>query len=341
MVALSAASAAKFVAAPPGAVRGFLCYGSDDMQIAARAESLVRTLAKKLGPNAEILRLHDSDLAADPGRLAVELTTGSLFGGTKILWLTSLPAKTQTALAGIAASPIEGAYLAVQAPDMKKSHKLVLAFETAPYLAAIPCYGEDQESVSAVIKRQVQAAGCGIDADAAALIAVRCDCSSLLAQSETEKLITFAGSSRHIVLEDVEACIAGQQQAGLSEIVDHALNGEGGKALIAFERFMAAEQNVTPVLAVLSSSLLRLHALRTAADAGTSLAQAIKELRPPVFFKQQDALAAQARRWTAPALSAQLGQLNTVLRETRLRPALAGDIAADFLLGIAKRARQN
>jgi DNA polymerase-3 subunit delta len=227
----------------------------------------------------------------------------------------------------------------VQAPELKKSHKLVAAFEAASYLAAIPCYGEDQESVSAVIRQKAQSAGCGIDADAAALIAVRCDFSALLAQIETEKLITFAGPTRHIALEDVEACIAGQQQAGLSEIIDYALNGEGRKALIAFERFMAAEQNVTAVLAVLSSSLLRLHALRTAADAGTPLTQAIKELRPPVFFKQQDALAAQARRWTVAALSGQLGQLNAVLRETRLRPALASGITADFLLGIAKQAR--
>ena len=120
---------------------------------------------------------------------------------------------------------------------------------------------------------------------------MRCDFSALLAQSETEKLMTYAGQNRRIALEDVEACLADQQTAGLSEIVDGALNGEGRKALLAFERFMAAEQNVTPVLMVLSQTLLRLHAVRTAADTGTPLAEAIKGLRPPVFYKQQDVLA--------------------------------------------------
>jgi DNA polymerase-3 subunit delta len=340
MVAPGAASAAKFLSAPPNAVRGFLFYGSDSLQIAARAEALVRALAGKLGPDAEILRLHDSDLAADPARITVELTTGSLFGGTKIIWLTALPVKAQGPLAEIARRPLEGAYLAVQAPDLKKSHKLVQAFEAAPFLAAIPSYGEDQESLSAALRRQAQSAGYEIAADAAALIAVRCDFSALLAQSEMEKLMTFAGLSRQISLGDVEACLADQQTAGLSEIVDHALNGEGRKALAAFERFMAAEQNVTPVLVVLSQALLRLHALRCAADAGTPLQQAIKELRPPVFFKQQDVLAAQAKRWTAAALSAQIGRLNTVVRETRLRAALAEDIAEDFLIAVAKQARR-
>lgn len=339
MVSPSASSTAKFLSAPPAAVRGFLFYGSDSLQISARAEALVRMFSQKLGPEAEVIRLHDSDLAADPTRITVELTTGSLFGGTKIVWLASCPLKAQAALAAVASGPLEGARLIVQAPDLKKSHKLVQAFEAAPHLAAIASYGEDEQSVSAAIRQKAQAAGYEIAPDAAALIAVRCDFSALLAQSETEKLMTYAGETRRISIEDVEACLADQQTAGLSEIVDYALNGEGRKALLALERFMAAEQNVTPVLVVLSQTLLRLHQVRAAADAGTPLQQAIKELRPPVFFKQQDVLAAQARRWTAAALSAQIARLNTVVKETRLRPGLAEDIAVDFLIAIAKAAR--
>ena len=68
-------------------------------------------LPRKLGPDAEIIRLHDADLAADPARITVELSTGSLFGGTKIVWLTSCPLKAQAPLAAIAETPLEGGYL--------------------------------------------------------------------------------------------------------------------------------------------------------------------------------------------------------------------------------------
>ena len=91
----------------------------------------------------------------------------------------------------------------------------------------------------------------------------------------------------------------------------------------------------------LSQALLRLHAVRTAADAGTPLAEAIKGLRPPVFFKQQDVLAGQARRWTArgaigadrPAQYRDAGRRASAPRSTRTsRP--------DFLIAIAKEARR-
>jgi DNA polymerase-3 subunit delta len=339
MVAPSAASVQKFLSAPPSGVRGFLFYGSDGLQISARAEALASSLTKKAGPDAEVIRLHDTDAAAAPDRIATELNTGSLFGGAKIIWLTHLPAKAHAAVFEAIAAPIEGAFLIAQAPDLKKSHKLVQTFEGAPYLAAISCYGEDRDSLIAGIRDHVSSLGCEIDADAAALVAARCDFSALLARSEAEKLITYAGPARRITSPDVDNCLMDQQTASLGEIIDHALDGKGREAILAFERFMAVEQNVTPVFVVLSSGLLRLYALRTAADAGTSVMQAIKELRPPVFFKQQDTLASQVRGWSAQALSAVLHRLNAVLKETRLKPALAEDLTANFILQIARTRR--
>ena len=87
----------------------------------------------------------------------------------------SCPLKAQAPLAAIAETPLEGGYLAVQAPDMKKGHKLLAAFEAAPHLAAIASYGEDEQSLSAAIRQRAQAAGDEIAPDAAALVAVRCD----------------------------------------------------------------------------------------------------------------------------------------------------------------------
>lgn len=341
MVAPSPASASKFLSVPPGAVRGFLFYGSDGLQISARADALVRSLAKKIGPDAEIIRLHDTDASAAPDRIAVELATTSLFGGAKILWLTSCPAKAQAAIFDAVVRPIDGAYLIVQAPDLKKSHKLAQAFETAAFLAAIACYGEDRDSLVSSIRQHVSSSGLEIDADAAQLIAARCDFSALLARGEAEKLMTYAGASGRIALHDVEDCLIDQQTAELSEIVDAALGGEGRKALVAFDRYLATEQNVTPIFMALSAALLRLHAVRTAVDNGAHVMEAIKGLRPPVFFKQQDALATQARFWSAPALMALFAQFNGVVKETRLRAVLAEDLTANFLLVIARGARAN
>jgi DNA polymerase-3 subunit delta len=222
---------------------------------------------------------------------------------------------------------------------MKKSHKAVQAFEASASLAAIGCHGEDSASITAVLRQQFNSAGYEIDAEALALIAARSDFSALIARSEAEKLMSYAGSARKITLDDVEACLADQQSAGFQEIVDAALEGNGRESLLAFERLMASEQNVTPVLVVLSSSLQRLQVLRSALDSGASISQAIKDLRPPVFFKQQNALAAQVRAWPLDALKSYLKRLNDTVRDTRLKPALAEAFTRELLLSIAKTGR--
>lgn len=332
--------ASKFLSAPPNAVRGFLFYGSDSLQILARAEALAALLAKKAGSDTNVIRLHESDAAASPERIVTELRTSLLFGGVKIVWLTSLPAKAHEAVLEAVAKPLEDAFLIAQAPDLKKSHRLVQTFEGAPYLAAISCYDKDRDAVISTIRDQVSSFGCEIDGDAAALVAARCDYSALLARNEAEKLILYVAPARRITSGDVEDCLIDQQTAGLAEIIDHALDGDGRKAILAFERFMAVEGNVTPIFVVLSSTLLRLYALRTAADAGAPVMQAIKDLRPPVFYKQQDALAARVRSWPAQAISAILKELNAILLEARLKAALAEDFAANFILRIARTRRQ-
>ena len=130
-----------------------------------------------------------------------------------------------------------------------------------------------------------------------------------------------------------------QQTAGSAEIINHALDGEGRKAILAFERFMAVEQNVTPAFcrALLqpASPICPAHS----SGRGRALMQAIKELRPPVFFKQQETLAAQVRGWSAQAVTVVLRELNVVLKETRLKAALAEDLTANFILRIARARR--
>lgn len=341
MVAISATAAGKFISTPPKAVRGFLFHGSDVPQIGARSEAIVRKLAERIGPDAEIVRLHDADLASDPGRLEVELGTGSLFGGTKIIWITALPAKAHSALADLILKPLEAAFLVVQAADVKKSHKILQAFEAAPYLAAIPSYGEDRNSLSAAMREYAASEGYELSQDAAAEIAMRSGLSALIARAEVDKLICFAGAARRITLDDVEACLIDQQTAELSEIADLALKGDEKGVLRAFDRFISSEQNVTPVLVVLSAALLRLHTLRAAVDRGTAAMQAIRDFRPPVFFKQQDALAAQIRRWPEAAIARQLSHLNETIKLTRLQPGLAEDLTEVLLVAVAQAAKSS
>ncbi len=85
-----------------------------------------------------------------------------------------------------------------------------------------------------MLRQQFNSAGYEIDPDALALIAARSDFSALIARSEVAKIMTYAGTTRKITVDDVDACMADQQSAGFQEVIDAALEGNGREALMAF-----------------------------------------------------------------------------------------------------------
>ncbi len=75
-------------------------------------------------------------------------------------------------------------------------------------------------------------------------------------------------------------------------------------------------------------------------DAGASPADAASKLRPPVFWKERDAFAAQIRRWPLGALAAALD----VLWKAQVRAMTAGApqelIAAEAFKAVAGLVRK-
>ena len=92
-------------------------------------------------------------------------------------------------------------------------------------------------------------------------------------------------------------------------------------------------------VSALRALLRRLHQLREARlliDGGMSPSDAIGKLRPPVFWKERDAVAAQARLWNGKKLNAAFD----ILWSAELRSKTAGApqelIAADAYRSVAK-----
>ena len=82
--------------------------------------------------------------------------------------------------------------------------------------------------------------------------------------------------------------------------------------------------------------MLQLNEARALIDSGVSASDAIAKLRPPVFWKERDAVAGQARMWTSKKLSAAFD----ILWTAELRAKTAGSpqdlVAADAFRGVAK-----
>jgi DNA polymerase-3 subunit delta len=130
MTAVRDDAADRFVAAPPEGIRLFLVHGTDAGAVTERARALER-MALGRGGGEDVLRFGSDTLSADPGRIADEAHSASLFGGEPVVALRVMDGRHNVlgALKPVLERPPEAAWVIVEAGELAASSPLRKAFE--------------------------------------------------------------------------------------------------------------------------------------------------------------------------------------------------------------------
>lgn len=335
---IKGAAIRRFLDKPDKAVRAVLLYGPNESFVHEAAQRLAAWAMGKSDDPYAVTKLSEDEIKKDGAKLADALAAQSLLGGPTIVWARingkAADDAILDALKGIEVGDASG-YLIIEAGDIGGSAALVKAFTNAGAGAVMAFYEESEAERAQFARTLAKELGLsfGRDAEEALLAALPADRG--LARQEIEKLALFAHDlGRGVSVEDLEALMASEAESALDAASLAAAQGKAAQAVEALARIDALSG-----VSALRALLRRLHQLRDARaliDAGSSPIDAIAKLRPPVFWKERDAVAAQARLWTAKKLVAAYD----VLWSAELRSKTAGApqelIAADAYRGVAK-----
>jgi DNA polymerase-3 subunit delta len=339
MVAIKAFQANAFVKSPPLELRAVLFFGTDPGMVSDRASALAATLAAREEPKGEILRIDDAELDDDPGRLEVELKMRPLFSGRQIVRATAGRRISAAALKPILADdePLEG-LLIVEAGNLKSDDAMRTLFERGASLHAVACYPDSAADIETLAIDVLRAHGLEIDADALALLQSRLGADRALSRSEIEKLALYCAGRRDVTIADVEATVGDAAEFAIERIAEAAADGRGSAAVTDFGRANALGEDAQLVILALQRYFLRLHKVRSDVDAGQRLDEALKSMRPPLFFKQRDAFVRQVQRWPRTRLDAALRRIGETARQARLWPAQDAVLAERLILALSAMA---
>ncbi len=334
MVALKAAQTLSFIEKPDPSFLAALVYGPEPALVAERAGDLTRGFAKLSEPAAEVVRLDDRDLAEDPDRLAVELQTLSMFAERRVVHVKAerrLKPEDLAVLidAGLAAT------LIVEAGNLRPSSKLRKLFETNKQAVALPCYANPGKDITRVIARELGARNLQVSGDVRAYLESRLGADAALARTECAKLATYAGDGGSITAEDVNA-IVGDLGAGMLDSLTAAVaEGKTRAALAQLDALLAGGAAPAMVLAGLSRHFQRLHRLCAAVEAGETASHAAGQFRPPLHFRQRDALLLHARKWSERTAAHALSRVQETTRDTRTTPALERELTSHLIVELS------
>lgn len=341
MVAIKAQQAAAFLKAPPTSMVAVLFFGTDPGLVVERAGVLAHAYAARENPPGEILRIDETDLDEDSGRVATELQTRPMFSGRKILRVTAGRRINAAYLKAIVEmAPLEG-FLIVEAGNLKPDDALRSLFESQATLAAVACYPDSSADIDGLISEVLGAHKLRIDGEARALLQSRLGADRALSRGEIEKLALFAAGKSEISADDVEAIVGDASDVALERIAEAAAHGRSMDAITDYGRAIASGDSAQAIILIMQRYFLKLQRVRGELDSGRTLDDALRGLRPPLHFKQRDAFAAQVRLWPRTALDTALARIADTAKAARLSSQLEDTLGERLVLALSAMAQPN
>jgi DNA polymerase-3 subunit delta len=339
MPALKGSAADNFVRSPPAEALAVLVFGSDNGDIRERAAGIVRSVAGSLDDPFTVVRLEDSALASDPGRLADEFRAISLGGGRRVVWVTEADKAFQRAVEPLLQDRPGSSIIVAEAGNLGKTAPLRTLFERSANSFTIACYEDSELDLHRLIASELGAAGVSIEPDAEKYLIGILSSDRMLSRSEIVKLALYGMGGPPLTLADVQAVCGDSAEESSDDVIESVFEGDIEGCDRAFCQLSSAGTSPSAVLSMVSAHIARLQQLRVEIDRGRSPEEAIKLARPPIFFKKAEGMTRQLRLWDTDSLLAAGSSVSAAIQSCRTTAALEEAIASRALLSLARNSR--
>jgi len=334
MAALKGRSVETFLARLEPKAHVVLLHGPDVGLVNERARAVVRRF---LGAAAhdpfQAPVLSAESLAADPAKLADELYSIPLFGGSKALRVRSAGDALAPLVAPVLKDAPPATVLVLEAGELKAGSPLRKLVEGAAGGVAIACYRDAEADLERLIDQELSEARPTPEARVLLLGLLGGDRGA--SRAELAKLALYALGQGRVGEADVLAVLGDAAAVEMDDLVDAAFEAKPDLVARGYRRLIGSGGDPSAIAGAALRRADTLAGLGAKVDGGASLEQALSGLRPPPHFKRRDALARAARRWSARDLNAAARRLNEAVLLSRQLPALGPAAVERALLAIA------
>jgi DNA polymerase III subunit delta len=325
-------SVERFLKAPDTAARAILVFGPDDGLVRERAAALARTVVADLGDPFRVAEFSGDVLASDPAKLADEAAALSFGGGRRVVRVRGCGNAAAPAFKSFLENPLGDALVVADAGELDSRSALRKLFESAPNAAALACYPDEGRDLAAVIRATLQQEGVRASDEALAWLAQRLGGDRAATRGELAKLALYAGRGAEIGLDDARAVVGETAEVDADDAALAAALGDPAGLARALDRLDAEGASAVNVVRAAQRLFLRLHLCACHVAEGDDPAAAMAKLRPPVFWKEQDAYKRALRRLDDRAAARALRLLLAAERSAKSGLGRAGTLAAQRAL---------
>ena len=330
-----------FINAPDPAMACVLLYGPDRGLVRERALTLAKAIVADPDDPFRVVEIAASTLKSDPARLLDEAQAMAFGGGRRLLKLRDAgDSISKTLNEYLKVASVTDALILIEAAELGPRSSLRKLCETAKNAASIACYVDDSRSLSRVIDETLGGHGLKPSRDAMAYLCANLGSDRSVTRGELEKLALYMGGPGTVELADAQAAIGDNAASALDDISMAAGSGDKAGLDKALTRALDEGSHPVQILRAVARHFLRLHLAAGLVATGRNPDQAMKTLKPPVMYMQEDRFRVQLQRWRPAHLNDALDILSEAEMDCKTTGMPVDAVCGRALMRIAQAARR-
>lgn len=331
--------AESFCKAPDPDCGAVLLFGKPGAPIDEFAEILKTNWLRAASEPLDVKRVNPEDAKQDPGSIADELFSASLFGGASLIQ-TNIQRETEAGPFLDALNTLEergempAGRLLVIAGDLTTRSKLRKTFEGAKHATALMLYERSAQEFEGWVRTRIKEEKIALSPEAEDMLIHILMGDQSLAASELDKLSLFALSKNApITPAEIKDLIALEDHSSHFELIDLALDGKSGELAERIPQ-ISLETSAIPLLIGLVNQLKRLSIAHEIAASGTHGPAIGQRLTPRIFERQWPNFERRMRNWSPGRIIALLSRIQeadaSCRRATSPQEAIVGRLLLDI-----------
>lgn len=226
--------------------------------------------------------------------------------------------------------------LILQADELTNTSTLRKLFEQEKFLAALPCYVDDEKTLRLVITTKLKDAGLAIESDALDYLANNLGNNRAITNSELDKLILYKYNTNKIVsATDVIEIINNNALVLLDKLHFSLFNFNINKAYIYVNRLLE-EENPIFVIRALANHVQRIIYAKSLVENGLNIDEAIGRVKPMIFFTFKSLFKQQLNIWDFSNIKNVAKYLLDLEIQAKLNSQIGECLIKDFAINIKK-----
>ncbi len=267
-----------------------------------------------------------------------EIRSFSLFSEKKIIHLENIKDKHLPFVEDIELTS-KKVLVIIKSENLNKNSKIRSFFEKHKKYAAVPCYEDDMRSTMNLLSQFQSDNKVKFSSDIKNYLLQNLSSDRLISKNELEKILLVIGEeqNKEIELGIIRNILNDGSSNSLNIINENVMYGKVNQVSKNLYRIFDEGTNAVAIIRSLLNYLVRVHKAQIEIKKTGNFDTAIKQLKPPVFWKDKDNFRNHCSRWPTKYILLYIERLLEAEYMCKTQSSLNNEICEKYILSVAKK----